>query len=110
MFMEMARTASRDDLPLLIWIGFHPVRNEAGASVFTTGLDAFDLMDLEVRDSKHEPSVILERLLDLAAYCILTGKPLKDGDTVGHSDAERIPVKHVPSAFIPGRMVCRIVL
>ena len=109
-FRELAAVASREQPPLMIWVGFHSSRSEAGTSVFTTGMDAFGAMDLEVRDSELEPSTVLERLFGVAAYCIQTGRPIRDGDTIGESAAERIPVKHVPSAFLPGRMVCRVVL
>jgi hypothetical protein len=109
-FTELAKSASREEPPLMIWVGFHTSRTDAGTSVFTTGMDAFGAMDIEVRDSELEPSAIVERLFGVAVYCIQTGKPLHDGDTIGESDAERIPVKHVPSAFLPGRLVRRVVL
>jgi hypothetical protein len=44
----------------------------------------------------------------LSAYLIEHGDVIKDGDTFGGSEAERITVRHATSVHIPGMQILRI--
>jgi hypothetical protein len=52
----------------------------------------------------------LATFFDLLAYLAERGEPLPEGDTVGRSADERLPVRYVPSPIDPGKTVWRVEL
>jgi hypothetical protein len=109
-YQSDAGEASRDNLPLLSWIGFNPVHEDGRLSAYTTGLTAFGLLELEVRGSAMTPPELFGTLADLANYQLSTGKVLRDGDTFGASESDRTHVRYGPSAFIPDTTVAALEL
>ena len=109
-YMSDAAQASRDNLPILSWVGFNPVREDDRLSAYTTGLTAFGLHELEVRGSALTPPELFGTLADIANYELSTGRVLNDGDTFGASESDRRRVRYRPSAFIPDTTVAALEL
>ena len=109
-YLEDATRASREELPILSWIGFNPVQEEGALSAYTTGLTAFGLQELEVRQSTRPAAELFGTLADLAHYQLSSGRVLRDGDTFGASESDRTQVRYVPSEFIQGTTVTRLEL
>ena len=109
-FREDAAQASRENLPLLSWIGFNLVSEEAALSAYTTGLTGFGLHELEVDRSAMAVPELLDTLADLANYQLTSGKVLRDGDTFGSTELDRKRVRYRPSRFIPDTTVAGLEL
>jgi hypothetical protein len=107
-YVNEAQAGSPDQLPLLIWIGFNPVKDSGGNAAYSTGLTAFNLLELEIRNTAREWSDLLGFLGDITDYELRARVQIGDGHTVGNSAAERITVRHLPSKFIPGTTVAVI--
>ena len=75
---------------------------------FPSGLGAFGVMEIEVIDSKHKPSAILAKLSGLAAYLISSGNVIKDGDTIGEDEKEKIKTHHAASVIGRKEKVLRV--
>ncbi|HEX7896966.1 MAG TPA: DUF4261 domain-containing protein [Planctomycetota bacterium] len=99
-FLEVASEMKQDYLPLRLWIDFRLVRERPGVhSVYTTGLDAFGHMDLELPKSRQKPEALFDLAFNAAHYLLDRGPVLKDGDTFGTSAEQKIKVRHVPSRW-----------
>ena len=109
-YREDAESASREALPLLSWVGFNPVREDATLSVYTTGLTSFGLLELEVRRSARPAAELFGTLADVANYQLTSGQVLRDGDTFGASPFDRTKVRYGASAFIPDVTVAALEL
>jgi Domain of unknown function (DUF4261) len=109
-YLAQAGVASRDALPIPLWIGLHPVNDPPGLSAYTTGLTSFGLLELEVHHSRLAAPELLGRMADLAHYQLGSGNVLKDGDTFGESEFDRARIRHVPSEFIPDTRVALLEL
>lgn len=109
-YLSDAEQASRDNLPILSWIGFNPVREGTKLSGYTTGLRSFGLPELEVRGSTLSPAELFGTLAELANYQLSTGRVLRDGDTFGATETDRTRVQYRPSAFIPDTTVAALEL
>jgi hypothetical protein len=109
-FGSDAANASVDNLPIISWIGFNPVRDDNSFSVYTTGLTAFGLNELEVRRSTRPVTELFGTLADLANYQLSSGKVLKDGDTFGATELDRTRVVYRQSEFIPDTTVAVVEL
>ncbi len=105
-------TAKRLD-PLLadqLWIDFRCLEHEDGStSLFTVGLDAFGSMELEVDRSRHPCGEVRNFTIMIAGYLTANGPVLKDGDTVGGSEDQRIQVRHHESIIDRDGPVMRLV-
>jgi Domain of unknown function (DUF4261) len=100
-YLAQTQGASRDALPILLWIGLHPVHDPPGLSAYTTGLTSFGFLELEAHRSALAGPDLLGRMADLAQYQLASGKALEDGDTFGESEFDRTRIRHVRSEFIP---------
>lgn len=101
-----AAGASRDELPLLAWLGFVAVpAGDGRISAFTTGMEEFGFLDIEVRRTRQAPPEVLGFLADAASYQLTSGRRLADGDTFGFSADDRRPIRHERSEFRPGKTV-----
>lgn len=100
-FVQLAQEMTEDTLPLLAWVGFRIVPNDTGTrwSVFTTGLKALGVMEIEVRDAKGEPLDVVDKVLELAGLVASSDLILRDGATIGTDRKESLRIHHVPSTW-----------
>ena len=71
-FLEEARSASPENLPLHLWIDFRIEANDDGTlRLFTTGMKALDKMEIEIPRSRHEPRNSSTSLTRLPITCFL---------------------------------------
>ena len=105
---KSAATASKDDLPLMVWIEYRIQKNADGTvNVITTGLDYFGCMELEVINSKNKPTEILNMVMAVSSMT-LNGELFKDGDTVGPDENTKIKTHYVKSVWDRPEKVLRI--
>ncbi len=106
-FRGHAKGATRELLPLFLWISFRVGRNKDNSWWgYTIGLQAFDHLELEVVRSGYSPEDFVNRLFNCAHYLLDHGPVLKDGDTFGLSAEEKIKVRHLPSKLgRPGKVI-----
>lgn len=100
LFIEFTTKILPQGLPLDIWIDFRVGWfEEKISSGFTTGLEALGHMEFEVVKCPEKPSELRERFQNLARYVIENGSVIKDGDTIGNDDNERIKIVYSDSVF-----------
>lgn len=105
-FVTYAQQMRKDSLPLLLWIDFELRQEDDGTcSVYTTGLREFNQMEIEVHSSRRDPQWLLGRVFDVAHYLLEKNVVLHDGETVGTSSEEKIPVTIGSSGMDPATRV-----
>lgn len=105
-----ARNASRESLPILLWLGLHLVSDSVGLSAYSTGMDVFGLLNLEVHDTQWSPPDLLNLVASVAHYEIGTATQIPAGQSVGLSEHQRVEIQHQPSRFGDGATSCHLVL
>jgi hypothetical protein len=110
LFREFASGATRSHLPLPIWVRFQPWAPRPDVvGIYTVGLSQFGLMDIECDGSPWKAGRLTEFCMDLAHYLVTSGPVVKDGETVGSSEDERITVRHVRGSREPEKFVYKLV-
>lgn len=100
LFREFAVEMLPDGLPLFIWIDFRVGQGQNGLTAgFTTGMRAFGHMELETLNSPEPPGELRERFFGLACYLLENGPVIRDGDTLGADESEKIRAIYSPSSF-----------
>ncbi|QDU26989.1 hypothetical protein ETAA8_20730 [Anatilimnocola aggregata] len=99
-FQDFATSVMSAGPPWYIWADFREGQVAPGkTSGFTRGLTDFGLMELEAENTPEPPGELRERFFGLANYLLENGPVIKDGDTIGEDENERIRVVYSPSAF-----------
>jgi hypothetical protein len=108
-FLEEARNTSPQNLPLHLWIDFRIESNDDGTlRLFTTGMRAFDTMEIEIPRSRHEATEVFDFAYAIADYILSRGAEIRDGHTVGRCEDEKIPAAHAPSLLDSTMTVLRL--
>lgn len=105
-FLDDAREMSREYLPLYLWVRFGLMRDKHNtATLYTLGMDQFDLMEVEFPRSKLDLETLTDRAFNVAHHLLDQGAVLSDRDTIGLTPSERFLVRHVTSVVDPERTV-----
>jgi len=96
---------------LMLWTGVSAVRKpDGGISLLSTGMKQLGLPELLLEAPKKSAGQALETFFNLLTYVAKRGKALPEGDTVGRTADERLPVHYVPSPADPQEKVWRVEL
>jgi hypothetical protein len=99
-FAEFAKVASREEPPVYLWVDLRLFKNDDGTfGLFTTGLAALGLMEIEIPSIAMQPGELREWCANIALYLINRRSPIPDGDTIGATKEQQLKVRHVASAF-----------
>jgi hypothetical protein len=108
-FVEQAHRLSPDNLPLPLWIDFRVEPGEDGSCrLFTTGMKAFDKMEIEIPHSEKKPAEVFDFACSIANYILTSNPNIRDGHTVGRSETEKIRATHAASMWDAGLTVLRL--
>jgi hypothetical protein len=108
-FIKRSKRMTGHRPPLVLWISLRLQRMSKDTwRLFITGLSAFKQMELEAPAAKVEPMTVFNLAHGLATYMLTSGKTLKDGDTFGGPETERVRVTYGPSTRDKSRTVMRL--
>lgn len=96
---------------IVLWSGVSIARENNGRlSLLSLGMKQLNLPDLLLVADDSSASVALETMFDLLAYVAERGEALPEGNTVGRTAEERLPVHYVRSPVDPSKKVWRVEL
>ena len=98
LFGELSRWAFSPypDFPTALWVSIHPFRTEGdgdGVGAITRGLSPFVGREIELMGSFSQLKAIISATRRFSTYLVQGEKAMKDGDTFGANESERIQVK-----------------
>lgn len=105
-FVDAVRKAEH---PMIVWTGVSMATDGPDrASLLSHGMDQFGLPEILIGTSKPGWPDALAYLFDLSLYIAQRGEAIPDGDTVGRSADEKLPVRYVPSPVDASTQVLRV--
>jgi hypothetical protein len=92
------------DFPTSLWVSMHPFRisEPLGVGVVTMGLKNFIGREIELDGQASQFKSVVTTAHGLATYLLQHGAKVRDGDTIGASENERILVRLVDSRRFNG--------
>lgn len=102
-YTEMAGLMRTDEeIPLfnLVWFGLY--QTEKGISSYTIGLNQFGLDEIEVLDVQDNPAEVRDFVVDMANYVVENDVILHDGETIGFSAEQKLPITRSEGVFTEG--------
>lgn len=101
-YLDFAGMMRDDELPIFNWIWFGLYRNERGTSAYTYGMDMFGKDEMEVLNTDAQPSDLRDFLSDIVSYVLEADVTLRDGETIGFSADQQLPITRGPGVSLPG--------
>ena len=91
-YLNAAQPMEDGELPLLdlVWMGLY--RRESGLCGYTDGLRSFGKDEIEVLDAQAEPGDLHSFLLDLSSYVLEEDVTFHDGETIGFTEGQYLPI------------------
>lgn len=103
MFIELAEIMkSEDSFPLLNLVYFGLVGSETGMNAYTYGLKSFGKDEIEIIDSQAAPAELRDFLIDISAYVVEQNVILKDGETIGFTAEQKLPITRSEGVYVDG--------
>ena len=99
LYREVAEQMNEGELPIYDWVYLGLYRSEAGMCAYTYGLQAFGKREMEVLDSAASPQQLHDFLYALASYVLDQDVTLNDGETIGFSAEEKLPITCGPVSY-----------
>ena len=106
-FVAHSQDASRDALPIELWISFIPLmaRNSSQFIMTTRGLEAFGVKELETTGQGQNPQWVYEHLFNFAHFYLTHPEDVKENQTIGMSNDEKIDILAASSRLDPNKDV-----
>ena len=95
-YQDMCNALRHGELPIMAWIFIGLYGDEGGSNAYTIGLEQFNKMELEILASRHEPNELFTFLCGICDYLIANDVTLRDGETIGFSEDEKLAITRSP--------------
>lgn len=96
--------------PLMLWNGVSIAKGAETTEVLTLGMGQLELPDLLLVVPSGQGNEGLAFVFDLLSYVISRGSAIPEGETVGRTAEEKLPVSYVPSPVDPATRVMKVEL
>ncbi len=104
-FVMVSDSIREDVLPVPTWIYFGIYPDGDDFSGYTYGMTYFGMDEIEVIKTKAEPAELYDFLMDVAYYVIDNEVVLADGETLGFSEEQKLPVTRSEGVAVEGESI-----
>ena len=107
-YINFAKTIDEGEcpVPIYVYVGMYAEeKNEEEEqlfSAFTSGLSVFGKLEMEVIRASLQPNDLLSFMYTICEYVISEDVELKDGETIGFTEEQKIPVHISAGVSVPG--------
>lgn len=104
-YIEIADYLKENELPLanMIYIGLY--NTDDGMCGYTEGLTFFDKKEIEVLNTSLEPFDLYNFIYDVAYYVLSNNIELKDGETIGFTAEQKLPITISKGVSLEGETI-----
>lgn len=101
-FLQVAEDLKEGEIPLLDLVFVGLTRSGKGICGYTNGLRAFGKEEMEIVDSQQQPRDIHLLLLNIASYVVKGDVTLSDGETLGYTAEQKLPITRSEGRNVDG--------
>ena len=110
-YINFAKTIDEGEIPvpIYIFVGMYAEDTKEGEkqriSAFTSGMSVFGKLEMEVIGTGLDPNGLLGFMYTICEYVISEDVTLQDGETIGFSENDKIPIHISQGAAVPGQTI-----
>lgn len=101
-YLDASEMMKDGGLPVLNWIYFGLYQTEGGWNAYTYGMRAFGRDEMEVLDVNANPQDLRDYLLNLVYYVLDGDVVLRDGETLGFTADQKLPITRGQGVSLDG--------
>lgn len=102
LYLDFADLLFQDSLPVQLWVYIGLVSDENSNNTYTYGLKEFGKSEIEVLGSDLERSDLYDFIISIVSYIIGYDVTLKDGETIGFTEEQKIKITESKGQFLEG--------
>ena len=103
LYLDFANFLKGDGLPIPLWVYLGLMNNETESSIYTYGLKEFKKLEIEILNSSLKGNDLYDFLLSIITYIIESDVTLKNGETIGFSEKQKIKITESKGVFLDGK-------
>lgn len=100
-YIKVTEDLKKGDFPLLDLVFVGLTQGERGVNGYTNGLRCFGHEEVEIIESSQKPADIHMLLINITDYIINSNAVLMDGQTLGYSADQKLPIKKSAGVNVP---------
>ena len=104
-FIDFAMSIKKGEYPMPIFVYVGMYLDKSGVCAFTSGMRYFGKEEIEVIDSKAQPEQVLSFMYSISEYILVDDIELKDGETIGFTEDQKLPIEISKGVSIDGDTV-----
>ncbi|MBS1482493.1 MAG: DUF4261 domain-containing protein [Clostridium sp.] len=101
-YLDASEMLRDGGLPILNWIYFGMYQTEKGWNTYTYGMKSFGKDEMEVLEAGADPRELRDFLLNLVCYVLDEDVVLRDGETIGFSAQQKLPIVRSKGVSLDG--------
>ena len=102
LYLDLADLLKEEMLPLQLWIYMGIINQGDKTSIYTYGLKEFGKIEIEIIESPMNSDDLYYFLLSILQYVLGSDVILKDGETIGFSEDQKIKITESKAVFLEG--------
>jgi len=102
LYRNLASVMKAGRLPVFNWVWFGLYKTRQGIGGYTYGLELFGKDEIEILDTDTSPDRLRSFLAGLASYVLEEHAVFQEGDSVGLSPEQKLPVTRSEGIALPG--------
>lgn len=101
-YINFAKTIDEGEcpVPIYVFVGMYSENDKIFA--FTSGLSVFGKLEMEIPGTAAQPNDVLNFMYTISEYVISEDVTLQDGETIGFTEEQKIPVSISKGLALPG--------
>lgn len=102
MYVNFAMTIDEGEcpVPIYVFVGMYAENDKIFA--FTSGMSCFGKLEMEVPGTEAQPNELLNFMYTICEYIITEDVTLQDGETIGFTEEQKIPIHISKGIAVPG--------
>ena len=104
-YINFAKTIDEGECPVPIYVYVGMYIDEKKVYAFTSGMSVFGKLEMEITGTEAEPNDVLSFMYSICEYVISEDVEFKDGETVGFTEEQKIPIHISEGVSIPGETI-----
>ncbi len=104
-YINFAETIKNDEYPVPIYVYVGMYAEDGKIFAFTSGMSCFGKLEMEVLGTQSQPNDVLSFMYTICEYIISEDVVLQDGETIGFTEEQKIPIKISKGVSVPGESI-----
>lgn len=102
LYLDFADFLLEEQLPIQLWVYIGVLNKENSSSIYTFGLKEFGKTEIEIIDAPMSGDDLYDFLLPVISYILGYDVTLKDGETIGFSQEQKIKISQSKGVYLEG--------